>query len=380
MVHRFLLSLLALLPLAGFADEPRDVAAPGAALVALLEARDAGGLTAQIDRDFLLERVLEGSSLAGVQRRNFAKGFGEGQSKAGANLLSNLDRSRATVRLVRSTALGAGTTQIIRLDFHDAEGTIAGFDYLEFELGPDGRIRDWRSHAQGSRASDTMRLLVSSSFDDRTVAGWLFGRSVADEALLAHIKAFSAALARGDFRAAYTALAGFPPDFRKSRQWAGLRVAMAANLDDATYRSELAAMARDHGTDPQVQFMLVDHFFFTRDYARMVEAVRRFEERVVADGATNLLECNGYTLMEKWPEAERACREANRVEPSFTSAWWSLVDVYAGARDAGRLVATLDEIEAKFELRPSPDALLAIEGYEWLAKDPAFAAWASEHR
>lgn len=380
MGNRWLSSLLVLLPLAAAAAAPADVAAPGAALLALIESRDAQGLASRIDGDALLARVLEGSSLAGGQRDAFAKGFGQSQSKMGANFVANLERNRAKAHLVRSSAAGAGTSQIVRLDYYDAEGNGSGFDYLEFELGADGRIRDWRSHAQAARASDTMRLLVSSMFDDSTVGAWLFGRPTTDDAVLAQVKAFSAATTRGDFRAGHAALERFPPEFRKTRQWAGLRIAMAANIDDATYRSDLASMARDHGSDPQVQFMLIDHFFFTGDYTRMVEAVQRFERRVVADGATNLLECNGYVLMAKWADAERACRDANRIEPGFTPAWWSLVDVYAGMHETARLLATLDEIQARFDLAIAPDAIVAIEGYEWLATDPDFVAWAKGHR
>ena len=53
-----------------------------------------------------------------------------------------------------------GYDVLMRHDIRAAAGGFAGVDYLLADVGPDGRMRDWYSYAQGDRTSATMRRLM----------------------------------------------------------------------------------------------------------------------------------------------------------------------------------------------------------------------------
>ena len=350
----------------------------GQALVDVIARRDAAAFDARFDPDAMLERVLAGAAIPDGARDGFATGFRRAAAQAGRQLLRNAESSHIVPTLVKSTRDAAGSIQLVRFAMHDAQGDAAGYDYIEFDLGPDGRVRDWRSHVQGSWASDTMRLLSANIFEETSLLDKLFGRATANNEALAAIEELATALKHQDFRAAHEALAKLPEEFRKTREWACLRSALSSMYDEKTYRADLDVVAAQHGADPEVQFMLVDYFFYRQEYEPMVRAIRRFEQRVVADGATKQIECTGDLLLGRYTDAEAACREGMRIEPAFEHGWWTLVDVYARKHDAPKLLATIDAIEPRFHKHMRPDKLITAEGYEWLAQDATFKAWAQK--
>ena len=371
---------LALLLVAAAAPCAEVPSAPGEHIVDAMARQDTAALNAMIDVDALLERVIGDLDLPAASRAEFVKGFRKSGARAGENVLQGIDPERSKVSLVRSRQAGAATLQVVRISHYDEAGSADGHNYLEFEVGPDGRIRDWRSHAQCARASDTMRLLAASLFEGTSLLSSLFGRAATDDATIDAMSSLIDGLQRKDYRAAHDALDRFSPEFRSTMQWAGMRAGIASMFDEDLYRKDLALIASQHGRHPDVQFMLIDHFFYTGEYERMLASVQAFERAVATDGATRQLECTGYLLLDRFADAERSCREGTRIEPDFEPGWWTLVEVYARGHDAAKLLATLDDVESRFEKQMDPDTLVALEGYEWLASDPAFAPWAKARR
>ena len=369
-----LVVLLALAPSPARADAVRT---PGEELEKILSQRQADAFTAKVDVDVLLERVLTGSGLSPDIKVGFVKGFRDSIGGMGAGLVRNLDAQHATVRLVLSRATAEGTTQLIRLDMHKAGGAAAGHDYIEFDLGADGRIRDMRSHAQGAWTSDVMRVFASTVIDNRSFLGRLFnGGSELTHDTESAVRDFTAAMLAQDFRAAYDALDRMPDAFRDTRQWLVLRAALSSRVDPKLHAADLEIVAKRHGADPDVQFMLIDYYFSRHEYDKMIAAVQQFERRVVVDGAQKNIECRGYFLLERYAEAEHVCRDGIRIEGDYIGAWWTLADVLALERQPKELFATLDEIQRRFGKRIRNEKLVTLQGYEWLADDAAFKEWA----
>ncbi|HET7844100.1 MAG TPA: hypothetical protein VFL14_08120, partial [Xanthomonadales bacterium] len=237
-IHCFLQPLAAtLLALSSVATAAADqLAAPGESLVAIFAERDREALNRRLDVDALLARVLEGSNLGARDRRDFEAGFRGSMGDLTGNLMRDVEMYRAKPKLVKSTARPDGSTQVVRLDMYDENGDGSGHDYLEFELGKDGRIRDWRSHAQTGRVSDTIRLMTVGLLDTGSFAAMLFGRASVDEEGLADMARLVEATKRGDARAAHAALGEMPDYFRRTRQWAAMRVSYSADFDDDVYR------------------------------------------------------------------------------------------------------------------------------------------------
>lgn len=380
MPMRALLMLLCLACASGaLADSAPMPTGPGQRIVAAFERKDAAALNAMLDVDALLERVVGSMELPAASRAGFEAGFRKSAANSGANLISGMEASNGVPKLVRSRKAGNGTLQLIRLTLSDDEGSLAGYNYIEFETSADGRIIDWRSHATCARASDTMRLLVASMFEGESLMATLFGASTDREAVDAMTE-FSEALGKQQWAKAHELLDELPEEFRASMAWAGMRASIASMYDEDAYRRDLAFIAEKHGRHPDVQFMLIDHFFYAKDYERMLQAVQGFERGVVTDAGTRQLECTSYVLLERWPDAERACVAGTELEPDFEPIWWTLVEVHAHDQDATKLMAALDEVEQRFGKQMDPDALVKLEGYEWLASDPAFEPWAKARR
>ncbi|MBK8286163.1 MAG: hypothetical protein IPK97_15510 [Ahniella sp.] len=352
----------------------------GESLAQLIVDRDSEGLANRIDMKTLLNSVMQGTDLSDKDRADIDAGFQSSRTRLANGLIKSIAAQHAQVKLVRSRTTPKGSVQIIRLNYYDDAGQPSGYEYLEFELGRDGRIVDWYGHAQGSSVTDNMRMLISGILDTSSLQATVFGRAEVNEDAMAALKAYTAAINKADFAGAYAALARMPSEFRGTRQWATLQASAAASLGDTQYRAALDHLAQAHGNDPDAQFMLIDHYYFRKEHTRMIESIQNFENRVVSDGVTNMLECTGLLLDEQIAAAERVCLEATEIEPEFVNAWWTLVDVRAKSRDAVIVLGTLDEIERRFELKMNPDLLLQQPGYEWLAEAEGFDDWAEARR
>lgn len=375
------LALLHAIPVsAGTVIGARDPAHFGQSLAALLEARDAAGLNARMNRDAVLARVLDGLDFEGEFKDEYSRGFLKSSGEWGESLVARIESGNARVRHVRSIARRDGSTQIVRVDHHDPEGAWSGADYLEFELGHDGRIVDWVSHASTTRMSSNVRRITAMMLGKPDVLESLFGNVSVDEDALATVNAYNAATDAGDFRKAHALLGEFPASFRKTRDWLGLRLSMSSSLDSETYRADLDEMGARFADDPEVQFALVDHFFYRSDFERMMAVIESFEQRVVSDGLTRQLACSGFIAMGKYPEARAACEESVRREPELEHAWWTLVSAINHMRDPKGLIGALETIESRFDRVLTPERLASTEGYQWLADDPVYSAWmASRH-
>lgn len=357
-----------------------DLRAQGDSIARLLTDRDGAGYSARIDADFTINRIIGDAKFSAADRNGFAAGLRKGLSNIGPTLVLSLQQQNAEVKRVASRRSPEGSTQVLRVDYYDAEGNAGGHEYLELELNAKGQIRDWYSHAQGSRYTDTARLLTFSLIGQPTLLSSLFGTHDVDEAGVAAVRRYANANKAGDIKGAYEAMAQWPAAFRETRQWGVLRASMSISFDEATYRRDLTQLADKFGTATEMQFMLIDYHFYRNDFASLVDVIQRFEKRVVADGATNQLECTGWLLWKKYEEAEKACRDGIRLESSFKANWWSLVEIFALTKRAQELTDTLTEIEQRFELVMNPDILIEQPNYEWLADDPVFRKWAKERR
>ncbi len=349
-------------------------------LADIIDRRDGAAFAARIDIDALAARTAKGLDLDDTTRRGFIKGMTGAKQRMAETMLARVELNRGKARLVRSTTTAGGSTQIVRIDMSDAEGDPAGMEYLAFELDAKGRIVDWTAHSQGARTSDVMRRLSLAMIQDRGAIARAFGITRVDEATLATTQALAKQMAAMDFDGAYTNLARMPEAYKATKDWAALRVNLASQLDDTRYRASLQHIAAHHADAPGLQFMLIDHYFFEDRHAQVIRTVEAFERGVVEDGATNLLKCISANTLKAYDDAGRFCARSIEIEPDVENAWWMLVTVGHGARDAGLVLRTLDGYERQFGTRFEPAKLVALDEYRWLADEPAFKAWAKARR
>lgn len=392
------LSLALALPAPAFAADaaakgaPDAAATPATAVSAadaavaqpLLEAfnsRDAQRLNARIDAEALIDRVMEGSSQSERTRREFRRGAMSASASLGRNLANAMVQGNVQVRLLRVTprAAGDGHDVLLRYDMHDAQGAFAGVDYIEAELGPDGRMRDWYSYGQGDRASDLMRRLMGlmAAGEGGNVIARALGLEQVDEALVAAMRQMNDRRAQGDLAGALAALDGMQGPVRETRMWAVLRVLHTPPEDEARHAANLADLHRGFGDDPDMQLLLLDHYFYTGEFAEMIAAIEGFERAVVEDEITNRFKCVGAVTGELWAEAERTCSRAIELAPEVEDVWWLRLGALSGARDVAGVIAAIEAYERQFGSSVDTGRLVGLDGFGWLADERAFRRWAS---
>ncbi|HEX2492442.1 MAG TPA: hypothetical protein VHK24_01615 [Steroidobacter sp.] len=81
-----------------------------------------------------------------------------------------------------------------------------------------------------------------------------------------------------------------PPEIADTRVMLVQRASLANESgEEARYREVLARLEDLHGDDPAAAFMLLDHYFYSRDLRKCLQAVAAIERRVWADGMTYLV-------------------------------------------------------------------------------------------
>jgi hypothetical protein len=349
-------------------------------LVDALNARDPGRIEGLIDMDALVARALEDIDHSPRVRDEIREGAMQASRQLATNLAGMLRQSSVQVRLLRERPLpaGDGTEVLMRYDLHDAAGEFAGVDYVLAEVAPDGRMRDWYSHAHADSASGTMRRLFllmlgaepGAGGGDDTLVARLLGLPTVDEALVRDFSRLTELRAKGDLPGALAVLEGLQGPVRETRMWAVLRVQLTPPTDEARHAANLAALHRGWGDDPDLQLLLVDHYFNEGDFAALVRALESFERAVVEDDFTARMKCFGGVQGQLWDGALRDCARAVELAPDDANARILQLAALSGARD---LQGVIDAIEA-FEARTG-DTIDAAG----LARDPAFA-WLQDER
>ena len=354
-----------------------DIAPLGERITATFNERDARALAAMIDFDAFSRNVADalGDTLSTQQANDVRRGVVTAGPRAIETTMRRVTEGRATAVLLRASRDPAGWDVLVRLTLHDAEGASAGFDYVQFELGDDDRIDDWSSETLGASASRQVSTVIAMMAGDPNLLSGLFGINRIDESLVAHFKRLRDAIAAVDNPAAFAALGDMPESVRASRFWATYRVAIASNLDEATYRESLDHLARHHGDAPDLDFLLVDHAYYRKDYPRVIALLEAFERRVVADATTNLLKCGASAELRDFAAAARHCRRSVELEPAQEDAWWAMAGIAITAKDAPLAIEALTGLEVNAGHDFDPNALVAIKEYAWMAGTPAFKAW-----
>lgn len=247
-----------------------------------------------------------------------------------------------------------------------------GLDYVEFALGRDGCVVDWRSLTLASDTSHQIRHNLLLGRDDENVLSKLFGVELRDPRHGRQLRALGDAMRRGDREAAVKALDGMEALARESFELTMMRVGLLSHDHESdAYRDALADLAERFGDDERTQFMLVDHYYFVGDYDRGLRAVERMQKRVGRDEENELLRGGLLKLMGRQDEAVAAMRSMVSLAPQRPATHGVLVaylselgrvdEALAAMRAAADHDVTFDEETMQRE--PAYAALLASDGY-----------------
>jgi hypothetical protein len=353
-----------------------DVAATGKSLAAALNDRDLEAVLGTMDAEAMSRLVLKGLGLSDADRETLRKGFGKALRNNVEIGMRSIEGSKGTAKYLRSGARDSRPYALLRYDLGDQ-----GTDYVEYYLTPAGKVEDWYVHSMATLYSTSARLGLATVFKTDSMLFSIFGTRMANGADAKPFTELRTRLQAQDFAGAYRALETFPEGFRKTRQWAVMRVTYGGRIDDATHRAALRYLAANFGAEPDLQFMLIDHYFFEEKFDRALASVGALEGAVGGeDGATANLRGSILIGAKRFNDAAASCRRGMALEPEHRPAYWCLVSVGIAARNGKIAVEGLKAYEKAFRMEFDLDKLAAIDDYKEIARTPEFLAWKKRRR
>jgi hypothetical protein len=365
---------LLLLPLQALAQA--DVAAVGEAIAAALNKRDVEGLYRVLDVDAVTKLVIKDLGLKDADREGVRKGF----PKALRNNLEigvrTIEGTKGTAKYMRSGVRDARPYALVRYDLGDQ-----GIDYVEYYLTPARKVEDWYVHSLATLYSTSARLGLATMLKTDTMLFGLFGTRLTTDADVKPFRELRTHLQAQDFAAAYRVLDTFPESFRKTRQWALMRVTYGGRIDDATHRAALRYLAQNFGKDADLQFMLVDHYLFEEQYDHALASLGALERAIGGeDAATANLRGSVLIAAKRFDAAATACRRGMALEADHKPAYWCLVSVGLATKNGKIAIEGLKAYENAFSTEFDLNKLAALDEYKEIARTPEFAAWKKSRR
>jgi hypothetical protein len=288
----------------------------------------------------------------------------------------SIEGNKGAARYLRTGARGQKPFALVRLDLGDQ-----GTEYVEYLLTPAGRVEDWYAHSMATLFSTSAALGLATVLKTDSILFGVFGSRISTDADLKPFAALRTQLQAQDFAAAYRTLESFPERFRKTRQWALMRVTYGGRIDEATHRAALRFLAQQFGGDADLQFMLIDHYVFESQFDRALAATAGLERAIGGeDAATANLRGSILIGAKRYDEAAGACRRGMALEADYAAAYWCLVTVGISTRNGRIAVEGLQAYEKAFNTQFDLAKLGALEQYREIAKTPEFVAWAKSRR
>ena len=353
-----------------------DVAATGEAIAAALNKRDVNATLRLIDADAVGRAVIKEMGLNAADRETVLKVF-PNALRTNVDLgIRTIAGSNGSAKYLRSGQRNGRPFALVRYDLGDQ-----GIDYVEYYLGKTDKVEDWYVHSLATLFSTSARLGLSSLLKTDSMLFALFGSRMTTEADAKPFVELRTSLQKQDFAGAYRTLERFPEDFRKTRQWALMRVAYGGRVDGDTHRAALRYLAQNFGKDPELQFMLIDHYFFEKQFDGALASLAALERAIGGeDGATANLRGSILIAARRFNEAALACRRSMALESDHKAGYWCLVTVGLNTKSGKIAVEGLKAYEGAFSVEFNLNELAAIAEYKEIAATPEFVAWRKSRR
>jgi hypothetical protein len=353
-----------------------DAAATGGAIVEALNKRDIDALMRVMDTDEVARLVTKDLGMSAADREKVRLSFPRALRNNLEIGMRTIEGSNGSAKFLRGAKRDARPYALVRYDLGDQ-----GIDYVEYYLTASGKVEDWYVHSLATLYSTSAALGLATIFKTDSMLFGLFGTRMTTEADAKPFTELRARLQKQDFAGAYKALEAFPEGFRKTRQWALMRVTYGARIDDATHRGALRDLAENFGQDSALQFMLIDHYIFEKQFDRSLAALAALERAIGGeDAATANLRGRILIPTKRYEDAAKACRRGMALEPDHQPAYWCLVEAGLDANSGKVTIEGLTAYEKAFQVEFDPVKLAGLEAYRAISKTPEYAAWAKRRR
>jgi hypothetical protein len=356
------------------ATTPKEAAALGRSLADAFNERSVDAFMESVDVDAFTGIVLRELELATTEREAIRRRMPGAVRRMVETGMRAVDENQGKAKYLRSGVDGGRPYALIRLDLGDE-----GVDYIKYYAASPRAVEDWYVFTAASLYSSSVRFNLATIFKNESALLKLFGLpSIPTRDARVFIE-MRDRLAKSDYGGAFKLLDRFPEEYRSSRQWAVMRVTYGGRAGKEHYSQALRHLASRFGGDPDLQLLLIDHYFYEEQFGKALAAVAGLEQAVGGeDASTNGLKGSLLAALKRPAEAEAACRRGILLEADFKSAYWCLVSLALERNDGRLAVDALTQYEKAFDVRFDPAELARQELYQNISKSREFAAWASK--
>ncbi len=345
-------------------------------MLTAFQARDVDTFAKLVDPVAMIDRVAKGMNLTGNTRTEFIRGGTVGIRRSNDIMFDALKRNQAVTIFKFKHRIGDEN----RLLFRHKLGEENGYAFIDFVVNERGKIVDWFSYAEAIKASDAMRQAIAFMMNDKSLLSSIFGLPQIDNAAVVAFRRYSDLVQKQQFKDAFAALDDLPAEYKKLRVWASLRVTVAGQFDESLYRESLNYLADNFGQDPDLQFVLIDHYFYQQQMTKVIIAIDKVQETLNEDAELQYLACAVLKNAQQLEPALQRCQRALRLEPAIENAYWVIIDIGFQHKDAGLVTETLTAYEQAFDKQFDPDELAELDGYNAIADTDEYRTWAKERR
>jgi hypothetical protein len=311
------------------APQPAQVQAFVTALTAAAQKGDRTAITELVDWQTMVRRSLSGLRAGGELLPRLEERAAEAAHERGlAAQLATVGDRKAGLRYLGAEPRDGATWQTFRLT-----PEAGGFDHISFLLALDSlgaaRIVDIYTMSAGEPSSAVLRrmLLPVLASDARSVFARLSGKDAAFTEHVHTLIAIQKAAAQQRAKEAFALFDKLPHALRSERWLMIQRVAVARQLDDATYLSAIEALHRAHPNDPATGVHLIDGYLLAHRHDAALLAVSAVEKGSIADAFFDVTRANILLDAQRLSEARVAAERAVAAEPSLLDGHWALVAV-----------------------------------------------------
>jgi len=277
-----------------------------------------------------------------------------------SSLFLTLDQGNGRASFRRVITVAGEKRALILLDFGEQ-----GLNF--FELIPNSRNRkivDFYIHISGEKITDSMaKSATLLSADGTSSFKRLLGIDNEDEVSLKKVNQLIDLNRQGKRAEAYLLLKSFPPKIKRTRLFSSFLTMYSQFHSDEAYTNELATLDRLHGDNPELFFILMDHYFGTGQYQRAIKGLQRLNKRFGNESMIHYLTSVAQFSDNKFVEANAAIREAIQLEPDNEDLYWFKVEILLKQKAYSELILVIKKLEKDFSANFAPDNLRPIEGW-----------------
>lgn len=347
-------------------------------LVADLSKHSPEAFARALDKDVIVDKALASLQSDSKEIAQFRTGLGRGIERVGEQLVAAMPKD-GYAKLLRVEARAGEGHCLVRIGYGDN-----GYGYMDWVLRADkeGRLRvvDWFDFSTGQYYTDSLRQLSVMLAPNPTVLGKIFDIASGKTDHTKQIVPMLQALGKRDYGKSYELFGALDEDLRRNRILSVIAVnAASRSQNDGYYRAALAHLDKYHGGEPTLVFLLIDHYFYTNQYGKLLRAIDSFEKYVgVEDAAMLGIKANSYLVSGKSDDAIAAASRGTRLEPELASNYWTLVTAYNKTKRYDKLIDTAGRLRRQFGFELKPAAFEKDPEYKEFVRSAEFRRWKSK--